>query len=70
LDTTLFQIKVSSSNTLDVGVYNTTLTGTLVNYSSFPALIVSFTVTITDCVTPNIAMSPTTYNYVINDPAV
>ena len=42
----------------------------MVNYPSFPALIVNFTVTIAGCVTPNIALSPSTYNYAIGSASV
>ena len=65
LDTLLYTISAASSNTLDIGVYSESLIGTLVNYPSFPALIVNFTVTIADCITPNIGLTPTTYDYLI-----
>jgi len=50
LDTLLFKISAASSNTIDIGVYSESLIGTLVNYPSFPALIVNFTVTINPCI--------------------
>ena len=49
LDATLYKITAASSNNNDIGVYNESLIGTLVNYPSFPALIVNFTVTINPC---------------------
>lgn len=59
LDTTLKTITVASSNVLDVGVYTETLTGTLANYPTVPAKVISFTVTINHCVSTNVMMSPT-----------
>jgi hypothetical protein len=57
LDTLLYTISAASSNTLDIGVYSESLIGTLVNYPTFPALIVNFTVNINTCVVTSLTGS-------------